>query len=104
LSHTNLHKRMGLALQRATLPGLLPPASSGVAEIELGGKRYISPARLASLLGVTVRTLSRWHAMRVGPTRTKIGRLVLIPVEKLPSWLESHAAVQPLRDRANLKR
>jgi excisionase family DNA binding protein len=31
----------------------------------------------SKLLGVSTRTLSRWHALRVGPARCKIGRKVL---------------------------
>jgi hypothetical protein len=73
------------------------PANSAVTgEIELGGKCYLTSARLASVLGLTERTLSRWHTRRVGPPRIKIGRLVLFPVEKLPIWFSTRET-QPAR-------
>jgi hypothetical protein len=73
-------------------------AASGSREIELGGQRYLTEARLASVLGVTQRTLCRWRIRGIAPPRTKIGRLVLIPVEKLPDWLASRET-EPVRGR-----
>lgn len=43
-------------------------------EIEIGGQRYVNAWRLASMLGVSVRTLSRWDAAGTGPPKIKVGR------------------------------
>jgi hypothetical protein len=64
-------------------------------EIEIAGRRYVTADRLAAMLGITVRTLSRWHAARVGPPKITIGKTVLFDLGKLPDWLASREA-QPL--------
>jgi len=56
-------------------------------EIEIGGTRYVTPERLANLLGCSPRTVARWGAERVGPPRIKVGKTVLYDVEKLRAWL-----------------
>ena len=61
-------------------------------EVEFAGRRYITPERLADKLDVTQRTLSRWDAMRIGPPKIKVGKLVLFDLEKLPDWLASREA------------
>lgn len=47
----------------------------------------LTPKEAAKLLGVSTRTLSRWHALRVGPARCKIGRKVLYRREAVNVWL-----------------
>jgi len=39
------------------------------------------------MLGVTVRTLARWNACRIGPPKIKIGKTVLFDLAKVPEWL-----------------
>ena len=51
------------------------------------GQRYVTPERLAQLLGCSARTVARWDAERVGPPRIKVGKTVLYDVEKLRAWL-----------------
>lgn len=51
---------------------------------------HITPTAVAELLGVSRRTLSRWHALRVGPARCKIGRTVLYRRDALEAWLEAN--------------
>ena len=58
-------------------------------EIEIGGRRYANARRVASILGISVRTLSRWNAAGIGPPRIKVGRKVLFDLLKLPDWLTS---------------
>ena len=48
---------------------------------------HMKPAEVAALLGVSLRTLSRWHALRVGPARCKVGRTVLYRKNAVESWL-----------------
>ena len=62
-----------------------PPLADG--EIEIAGKRYVTPERLAQLLGCSSRTVARWDAERIGPPRIKVGKTVLYDLEKLPAWL-----------------
>lgn len=48
---------------------------------------HLNPADVAELLGVSRRTLSRWHALRVGPARCKVGRTVLYRRDAIEGWL-----------------
>lgn len=67
-----------------------PPLADG--EIEIAGKRYVTPERLAQLLGCSPRTVARWDAERIGPPRIKVGNTVLYDLEKLPAWLAGKEA------------
>jgi hypothetical protein len=58
-------------------------------EVDIAGHRYITAQRLASMLGVTERTLARWNAARIGPPKISIGKTVLYDISKLPDWLAS---------------
>ena len=57
-------------------------------ETQLEG--YLRPPQLAERLGVSLRTLSRWHAERTGPPRITKGRLALYRLEALHQWLEAN--------------
>lgn len=74
----------------------LRTVSTTVGEIEVAGQRYLTAEATAALFGITVRTLGRWHAARIGPPKTKVGKLVLYNVERLPEWLASQES-QPVR-------
>ena len=65
-------------------------------EIEVAGRCYITADRLAATLGVTVRTLARWDAARIGPPKIKVGKLVLFDLAKLPAWLAARET-EPVR-------
>ena len=67
-----------------------PPLAGG--EIEIAGKRYVTPERLAQLLGCSPRTVARWDAERIGPPRIKVGKTVLYDLERLPAWLAGKEA------------
>jgi hypothetical protein len=69
--------------------GVSPTTLAATGELEIAGRRYVTAARLAATLGVTVRTLSRWDAARIGPPKIKVGKLVLFDLAKLPEWLAS---------------
>jgi hypothetical protein len=69
-------------------------ATSG--EVEIAGRRYVTADRLAATLGVTVRTLCRWDAARIGPPKIKIGKLILFDLAKLPDWLATRET-EPVR-------
>ena len=59
----------------------------GSGEIEITGRRYITPLRLSTILGVNIRTLARWSARGIGPPKIIIGKTVLFDLAKLPDWL-----------------
>jgi hypothetical protein len=50
---------------------------------------YLSPEALARNLGISVRTLARWHVLRFGPPRTVAGRMVLYRLESPSEWLRA---------------
>ena len=58
-------------------------------EIQISGRRYVNAWRLASILKVSVRTLSRWDAAGTGPPKIKVGRKVLFDLVKVSEWLAS---------------
>jgi hypothetical protein len=96
----------------ATMPantaksGLLDGASLtnlATGEVEIAGRRYITADRLAATLGVTVRTLARWDAARIGPPKIKVGKLVLFDLAKLPVWLASRET-EPVRAAGRRRR
>lgn len=51
---------------------------------------HLKPTAVAELLGISQRTLSRWHALRVGPARCKVGRTVLYRRDAIETWLEAN--------------
>jgi predicted DNA-binding transcriptional regulator AlpA len=56
----------------------------------------LKPAQVAEMLGISPRTLSRWHALRVGPPRCKLGRRVLYRKSAIDDWLLANE-IQPTR-------
>ena len=56
----------------------------------------MKPADAAKMLGISTRTLHRWHALRTGPPRCKIGRVVLYRKSAITDWLKTYE-VQPTR-------
>jgi len=57
---------------------------------------YLTPAQLASELGVSVRSIHRWHALRQGPPRTQIGRR---PMYRRDAVRLGWAATRKIRNR-----
>ena len=44
----------------------------------------------ARLLGVSERSLARWHVLRKGPPRTRAGRKVYYRAEAIEAWLQAN--------------
>lgn len=59
-------------------------------------KSQLTAAEVAILLGVSERTLARWHALRVGPPRCKLGRKVMYRHCALEDWLAANET-KPIR-------
>ncbi len=78
------------------LAGIAETTLAETGEVEIAGKHYVNADRLAGLLNVTVRTLARWDARRIGPPTIKVGRLRLYDLSKLPAWLTTRETA-PIR-------
>ncbi|CAO3455453.1 hypothetical protein [Azospirillum argentinense] len=50
---------------------------------------FITQKTLADLLGVSPRTLQRWHQTRRGPARCKVGHTIRYRVDAVRNWLTS---------------
>lgn len=48
---------------------------------------YLTLAEMAHEIGVSERTLTRWHSLRVGPPRTVIGRKILYHAPAARAWM-----------------
>lgn len=48
---------------------------------------FLTKEQLAAELRRNLRTLDRWHALGIGPPRTRIGRTVLYRRASLQNWL-----------------
>ena len=66
-----------------------PAHAASEGEITIGARQYFKAERVASLLGVSIRTLSRWGKTGAGPPKIKIGKRVLFDVVTLSEWLAS---------------
>lgn len=58
--------------------------------IIITGRRYFTKRGLARELQKSERTIARWDALRIGPPRIVVGRMVLYDVDKIPAWLARH--------------
>jgi predicted DNA-binding transcriptional regulator AlpA len=59
------------------------------AEIVIGARRYVSAQHVTSMLRISPRTLSRWHAAGTGPPKIKIGKKIFYDLVKISEWLDS---------------
>jgi hypothetical protein len=82
--HTGKWRRIQSVQQEAAEPRPLVES-----EISIGARQYVSAQRVASMLGVSVRTLSRWDTTGIGPPKIKVGKLILFDLGKLTEWLAS---------------
>ncbi len=63
------------------------------------GDEFLTPDSLARELGISSRTLARWHTERVAPPRITIGRTVLYRRSSVRQWLESREEQQSRKGR-----
>ena len=71
---------------------ILSACDSGSGEVNIGDGRYVTAPRLARTFGVTVRTLARWDAARIGPPRIKVGRTILFDVKMVQVYINTPAS------------
>jgi len=62
------------------------------------------PKGLAKALGVTERTIARWHHFREGPPRVEFGRKVFYRLESVKAWLEGCEHPQARANRGERSR
>ena len=60
---------------------------------------YLTPKDLAQALGVSERTVARWHRFREGPPRVEFGRKVFYRLESVNAWIASCERPEPRADR-----
>ncbi|MGH8337201.1 MAG: helix-turn-helix domain-containing protein [Gammaproteobacteria bacterium] len=60
---------------------------------------YLTPKDLAQALGVSERTVARWHRFREGPPRVEIGRKVFYRLESVNAWIASCERSEARADR-----
>jgi hypothetical protein len=65
------------------------------------GGEFIKPDDLARELGVSPRTVARWHARREGPPRCVQGRLILYRRAAVTAWLADREQSQPRARRTS---
>jgi hypothetical protein len=51
-------------------------------------REYLTLEDLARELRTSPRTLMRWHALRMGPPRTVIGKKILYRIVAVQDWLK----------------
>lgn len=59
------------------------------------GEKRLTPAELASELGVEIRTLTNWRSARKGPAYYAIARKVFYRASDVESWIESQRKETP---------
>lgn len=57
---------------------------------------HLRLSQVAEILNVSHRTLNRWHALRVGPSRVKVGRTIFYRKKAIEQWLAANET-QPTR-------
>lgn len=53
------------------------------------GSEVFTPIQIAKGLGISKRTLDRFHAKRMGPPRIRIGKKILYRRSSVIAWLEA---------------
>lgn len=51
---------------------------------------YLKPKDVADQLGISLRTLNRWHALRVGPARCRIYNTVVYREAAIETWVKEN--------------
>jgi hypothetical protein len=65
----------------AMIASIAPPVQPILAD-------YLSPEQLAIEIGVSLRTVARWHALRHGPPRVMLGRRPMYKRSSVAAWIE----------------
>jgi hypothetical protein len=75
-----------------SVEGNAPATGSARGEQLRDAFALLSPADLASLLGVDERTLAVWRAANKGPACVRLGRAIFYRREDVAAWKDASAA------------
>ena len=53
-------------------------------------QHILIPSQVTELLGISRRTLDRWHARRIGPPRISAGRIIVYRRSAVEAWLKAN--------------
>lgn len=81
------------------MPEIQGPESQEADQLSSILASYLTPEKLAYALGVSERTVARWHHFREGPPRVKIGRKVYYRLESVSSWIAACERPEPRAER-----
>ena len=81
------------------MPELENPETKPTDQISSILAGYLTPKNLAQALGVSERTVARWHRFREGPPRVEIGRKVFYRLESVNAWIASCERPEARADR-----
>ena len=82
------------------MPELESPEAKQTDQISSILAGYLTPKNLAQALGVSERTVARWHRFREGPPRVEIGRKVFYRLESVNTWIASCEHPEARADRS----
>ena len=98
LSETDVHRMDANSLTEGT-----NPAQQRIDErlwnASLLAGEYDTPEQLAAELGISVRTLHRWHTARQGPPRVVLGRTIFYRRSSVLAWIASREECLTRRQR-----
>jgi predicted DNA-binding transcriptional regulator AlpA len=63
---------------------------------------YLTPRQMATELGISQRTLERWHQFRHGPPRVILGRTRFYRLESVRAWLVECEQSEPRNFRPRI--
>lgn len=63
---------------------------------------YLTPRQMAKELGISQRTLERWHQFRHGPPRVILGRTRFYRLESVRAWLVECEQAEPRNFRPRI--
>ena len=82
------------------MPELENPEAKQTDQISSILAGYLTSKDLAQALGVSERTIARWHRFREGPPRVEFGRKVFYRLESVSAWMASCERPEPRAGRA----
>jgi predicted DNA-binding transcriptional regulator AlpA len=86
------------------MPELENPETKPTDQISSILAGYLTPKELANALGVSQRTIARWHHFREGPPRVAFGRKVFYRLESVSAWIASCERPEPRAGRTRRAR
>ena len=86
------------------MPELENPETKPTDQISSILAGYLTQKDLAQALGVSERTIARWHHFREGPPRVAFGRKVFYRLESVSAWIASCERPEPRASRTRRAR